>query len=108
MDFREYQEKARQTAVYPNIGNNIYYAALGLGEVGELQNKVKKVMRDYDGVVTEEMKKDLEKELGDILWYVATFCSELKVDMNDVAEKNIDKLFDRKARGVIKGSGDDR
>ena len=48
------------------------------------------------------------KELGDVLWYVSNCCSELGLSMGDVAQGNIDKLFDRKDRGVIQGDGDDR
>jgi hypothetical protein len=47
MDFTEYQNKARQTAIYPDKGSNIYYPTLGLaGETGEVCEKIKKAMRD--------------------------------------------------------------
>ena len=109
MHLSEYQEKAKSTAVYPNIGENIYYPALGLAaETGEVVNKIKKVMRDHDGIVTPEYKEIFKKELGDVLWYVAGLCTELDIDMAEVAEKNIEKLFSRKERGVLKGDGDDR
>jgi NTP pyrophosphatase (non-canonical NTP hydrolase) len=109
MDFTQYQQKAQTTALYPNVGNNLYYPVLGLGgETGEVLNKVKKVMRDNDGKVTDELREILKSELGDVLWYVAALASELKLDLDEVARANIEKLFSRKERGVIKGSGDER
>lgn len=46
MDFNEYQKKARKTAIYPNIGKNYIYPALGLGgESGEVLEKIKKLIR---------------------------------------------------------------
>jgi NTP pyrophosphatase (non-canonical NTP hydrolase) len=109
MHLSDYQEKAKSTAIYPNQGENIYYPALGLaGETGEVLNKIKKVMRDHEGVVNDEYKKILKKELGDVLWYVAGLCTELDLDLAEVAEENINKLFSRKERGKLQGDGDDR
>lgn len=109
MDFFTYQEKASTTALYPNVGQNPYYPALGLGgEVGEVLNKVKKIMRDNDGEVTDELREVLKSELGDVMWYLAALASELKINLDDVAQSNIDKLRSRKERGMIKGSGDQR
>ena len=109
MKLSEYQSKARVTALYPDAGSNPYYPALGLGgEVGEVLNKVKKVMRDNGGEITDEFRMDLKKELGDVLWYVAALASELDLDLDEVAEGNIKKLYSRKERGTLKGSGDDR
>ena len=109
-----YQKWAKTTAIYPDNNTlitegNPYYAALGLaGEVGELCNKLKKVMRDEDGVLTIKFLKDIEKELGDVLWYLAACASEFGLELGTIAEKNLGKLMDRKARGKLKGSGDDR
>jgi len=109
MDFREYQEKARETAVYPNIGDNFIYPTLGLcGESGEIAEKIKKIIRDDSGRITKEKKELLVKELGDVLWYISNLSSELDLSLNDVAESNIIKLKDRQNRNVLKGSGDNR
>jgi NTP pyrophosphatase (non-canonical NTP hydrolase) len=109
MKLSDYQTKARVTALYPDAGSNPYYPALGLGgEVGEVLNKVKKVMRDHDGQITNEFRDDLKKELGDVLWYVAALATELNLNLDEIAEANIEKLYSRKERGVLKGSGDDR
>ena len=109
MDFNEYQQAARETAQYPDMGRNIYYPTLGLaGEAGEVAEKIKKLMRDNDGIMTTERREALKKELGDVLWYVAAMCSELNLSMGQVAGDNVAKLRDRKSRGAIQGDGDNR
>ena len=109
MEFNEYQSAARRTAKYPNIGSNICYPTLGLaGETGEVAEKIKKIIRDNGGVVDDERREALKKELGDVLWYIASLCSELGLSMDDVAAHNIHKLSDRWNRNAIHGSGDNR
>jgi NTP pyrophosphatase (non-canonical NTP hydrolase) len=109
MDFREYQKKSRKTAIYPQTGKNYIYPTLGLaGEAGEVAEKIKKVIRDKKGKIDKETSKEIEKELGDVLWYVSQLASELKLNLNDVAKKNIEKLYSRMGRGKLKGSGDNR
>ena len=109
MDFNEYQKQSRKTALYPNVGDNFVYPTLGLvGEAGEVADKLKKTIRDDAGVITDEKKVEVKKELGDVLWYIAQVASELDLSLEDVAQKNLDKLFSRKDRGVIGGSGDNR
>jgi NTP pyrophosphatase (non-canonical NTP hydrolase) len=104
-----YQEGAWETAIYPDKGNNLYYPALGLvGEAGEVCNKIKKVMRDQDGNATPEQKREIAKELGDVMWYLATLATELDSHLGCIAESNLKKLEDRQKRGVLKGSGDNR
>jgi len=109
MELSEYQKKALTTALYPNMASNPYYPALGLGgEVGEVLNKVKKIMRDHDGQVTDEYREILKKELGDVMWYLASMAHELGLDLNEIAKANLEKLASRKERGVLGGDGDDR
>jgi NTP pyrophosphatase (non-canonical NTP hydrolase) len=109
MDFKEYQAKSRQTAIYPNLDNNFVYPTLGLsGEAGEVAEKIKKVLRDKDGLIDEAMKLEIAKELGDVLWYTAQLATELKLDLDQIALQNIDKLMSRQERGVLKGDGDNR
>lgn len=108
MQINEYQEKAIETAIY-GAGHTIVYPTLGLaGEAGELANKVKKVLRDKEGVFSEEIKEDLKKEAGDALWYIAALLRDLGYTLEECAEENINKLHSRKERGVIGGSGDNR
>jgi len=109
MDINEYQQMARRTAIYPNAGQNMTYPTLGLaGEAGEVAEKVKKVIRDKDGVLDDDARAAISKELGDVLWYVAQIASELGLDLSNVAQGNLDKLADRAKRGTIKGNGDNR
>lgn len=109
MDFRQYQEKSRETAIYPDVGRNWVYPALGLGgEVGEIQEKMKKVMRDREGYIDSDLKALLEKELGDVLWYLSQLASELGLSLEDIAINNIKKLRSRQKRGKLQGSGDER
>ena len=109
MDFSTYQQRSRETARYPDVGANPIYPTLGLcGEAGEVADKVKKVLRDSGGVFSPEVREALKLELGDVLWYVAQLASELGLDLEGVAQANLDKLASRAARNVIAGSGDDR
>ncbi|MFZ2390757.1 MAG: nucleoside triphosphate pyrophosphohydrolase family protein [Minisyncoccales bacterium] len=109
MTFQEYQEEARKTAIYPNKDNNFIYPTLGLaGEAGEVAEKIKKVIRDGNGIVSEEKKEEITKELGDVLWYVANLAKELGVTLEDVAQKNLLKLQSRQQRNELHGSGDNR
>ena len=78
------------------------------GEAGEVADKVKKVLRDRDGVFDLERREAIKLELGDVLWYVAQLSSELGFELNEVAEANLNKLASRAKRGQIKGSGDER
>ena len=119
LTFTEYQKGAMSTAIYPichvmtkeevlqRIG--FTYPALGLaGEAGELAEKFKKIIRDNEGMINDDKQKELAKELGDVLWYVAALCTELGLNMEEVAAANLAKLASRKDRGVIQGSGDNR
>ena len=109
MDFKTYQKKARETAQYPNLGSNNIYPTLGLvGEAGEVAEKVKKVIRDNNGVFDEHSKEEIKKELGDVLWYISNLCTEFNFKLEDVAIQNLKKLELRISRGKISGSGDNR
>lgn len=109
MDLNYYQTEALKTAVYPNQGANFPYPALGLaGEAGEVADKLKKVIRDNDGVLTDPVRDAVAKELGDVLWYVSVLAYELDYDLETIAENNLAKLASRQERGVLTGSGDNR
>jgi len=109
MTFDEYQEKAKNTALYPEIGKRFVYPALGLvNEAGEVAGKIKKIFRDEDGILTDRKKEELKHELGDVLWYLSSLAGELGISLKDIAKTNIEKLQSRKERGKIKGDGDYR
>lgn len=109
MTFDEYQEKSRDTARYPAIGHPIVYPTLGLtNEAGEVAGKIKKLFRDRGGRLDDATRQALESELGDVLWYLAQVATELGLSLDAVATHNLEKLADRKRRGVIRGDGDNR
>lgn len=109
MRLSDYQERSRATAVYPDAGDNLLYPTLGLcGEAGEVAEKVKKMVRDDGGVLSDERRAALSKELGDVLWYVAQLATEAELDLDAIAQDNLDKLLSRQRRSVLQGSGDDR
>lgn len=113
MDFKEYQEKSRITALYPNKDNDFTYPVLGLmAEAGEVADKIKKHIRDDNihtpSELSSEQKKELAKELGDVLWYISQLVTELDGDLGEIAQMNIDKLYSRMERNKIGGSGDNR
>lgn len=119
MQLNEYQEKAHGTSRNTEInGSKLTYPLFGIaGETGEVFEKMKKRYRDHeDGTkVTDaeilndkEFLKMLQKELGDVLWYIAETHTQLGLDLNETAAMNIEKLYSRKDRGVITGSGDNR
>ena len=87
----------------------LFYSVSGLcDESGEVAGKVKKWLRGDLGDAPHPSKEDLQKELGDVLWYIAAICSDLDISLDDVASGNIAKLASRKERGVIQGDGDNR
>ncbi len=108
MELSRYQRLSRRTAAYPRDAW-LAYPALGLaGEAGEVAEHVKKSIRDDAGSVLPERRAAMAKELGDVLWYLAQLATELELDLDEVAQMNLDKLRSRQERGVLAGSGDDR
>ena len=108
MDFQDYQQKARETAIYPSE-HSILYPTLGLcGEAGEVAEKVKKVIRDKGGEFDEFDRMSIRKELGDVLWYISQLACDIDVTLASVATANLEKLRVRKENGTLQGSGDDR
>ena len=104
-----YQARACETAIFPKH-QAMEYLTLGLtGEAGEIANKVKKFIRD--GATKDEyLAKRIEigYEIGDVLWYCAVLAEELDMNLGHIMEKNLEKLHDRKKRGKLSGSGDNR
>jgi NTP pyrophosphatase (non-canonical NTP hydrolase) len=79
-----------------------------VSHIGKLDNKSKKLRRDFNGILTQEMRDGLKHELGDIMWYLTTICTILGISLEDVMVKNITTLLDRKERDKIQGDGDNR
>ena len=109
VNFKEYEAMTHETASYPkHLG--IMYTVLGLnGEAGEVAEKLKKILRDKpkEGASEEDII-EIEKELGDVLWYVARCAHEMGSSLEAVAKMNMEKLISRKNRGTLHGNGDNR
>lgn len=118
MTINEYQKEAHKTADYivPAVTDgdvlvmtDYVYPALGLAEeAGEVAGKYAKAVRDCNGIIDDERRDAIVKELGDVCWFVAELATLLDVTLEDVMQHNIDKLRSRAKRGVIHGSGDNR
>jgi len=110
MHLADYQAKAIKTyKVDENEPLKYRLARLTLGicgESGEFAEKIKKVLRGDKEL--GEVVPELEKELGDVLWYCAAISYELTTHLDRIAALNLEKLDSRDRRGVIKGSGDAR
>lgn len=113
MDFDDYQKKAAKYDLAKATANlkdaGFIEKVLGLvGEAGETADKIKKLIRDKDGVASEEDRELVIKELGDTLWYIASISRYLEAPLSEVAKGNIKKLEDRYQRNRIHGEGDVR
>lgn len=121
MTLNEYQRRAMTTCM-PSCNNWAYMFLNLVGEVGEFASKVAKHIRKEKAMIdsnhlitergnnalTEDEVADLRKEAGDCLWQLAGLCKVMGWDLEEVAAENLAKLADRKARGVIDSSGDNR
>jgi NTP pyrophosphatase (non-canonical NTP hydrolase) len=116
MQWWDYQDKAVSLRVAPEEVVDYYLPLKLAGEAGEVAEKYGKAFRKYGADFKEKMpdsewlefRGDLAKELGDVLWYLANIAERLGCGLDDIAYMNIEKLLDRKARGVIEGNGDNR
>ena len=98
MDFTEYQLLCKRT----DNGNlnskelRLLNWCLGIGgESGELLNKMKKKIFHQKSIDV----KEIEEEIGDVLWYLAILAYDLNLDFNTVVESNIKKLMIRYPNG---------
>lgn len=104
----QYPYEVGKYAVYPG-DKGVEYLILGLAsEAGEVAGKLKKIIRDKEGVMDAESRGAIADEIGDVLWYVTMLSMELGFTLDQVADRNAAKLRDRAERGKIKGDGDSR
>ena len=107
MEAKEYENFMSTSKVYEDLP--IIYPALGLnGEAGEVADKVKKVLRDNNGIFEEKIKQDILKELADTLWYIWATADDMGYTLSDVFEAGIKKVKERQETNTVHGSGDDR
>lgn len=102
-------EKQHESFIPDNELYQVLYLSIGLqGEFGEFCEKVKKIIRDKNGVISDKDKTLLKKELGDVMWYWVALCEKLQINPEDVLETNIEKLSKRCVENKIHGDGDER
>ena len=119
-DIDLYQIEAHLTGVtYRNSNSPMYfiYPLLGLaGEVGELVDKVKKILRNAGDPETREAAMEalrlhlpaLQKEFGDVAWYWSESQKRMGMLASETLGGNIEKIRDRANRNVIRSEGDNR
>lgn len=96
MTGNEYQELAERTINrdLTNRGREMHALHGMVGEIGELHSLYQKV---YQGHSLDE--DHAKKELGDLLWFVAEYCTALGWELEDVMMTNINKLKARYPEG---------
>ena len=101
----EYTKWVVTQDLYPQNAHSLALYGLGLtGEAGEVAEKIKKLYRDD----TWHGPAAICKELGDVVWYATRIAEKCGFTLQDVMDANVAKLTDRNARGVSRGSGDNR
>lgn len=120
MKANNYQDRAMTTRM-DTCNNIIYMLGLLHEEASELQGKFNKAQRKgliryednnvvWQGTLEEykEFQMECHKELGDVCWAVAGIAEMFGWELGEVMQTNLDKLADRRRRGVIDGKGDNR
>ena len=103
MNFNEYQIEAATTAIYQEKMYPITSLMVEAAELADLF--IKPYLRGDEG---QPKREDIISEAGDVLWNLAAILSDHNIPLARVAQMNLQKLQDRKARGVLQGSGDHR
>lgn len=96
MDLKEYQELCKKTAKkFETREKEILTWGLGItGEAGDVASCIKKTFA-HDN----DKKEGIKENLGDTLWYAAMICNFFGWDLNEVLEKNVEKLKKRYPNG---------
>lgn len=105
--FDEYQELMDRRSICPE-DMKVVYPALGIaGEAGEVADKVKKICRDHEKNFMP-FRRDIGKELGDVLWYISRLAGDLGYKLSDIAKMNVEKVNSRWNTNTVHGQGDNR
>lgn len=94
---RRHKERLQEACFYSDADTaQALNGCLGLaGEVGEFLDMVKKWIFHKKPLDREH----LQKELGDVLWYVVLICDAFGWDLDVIMAKNVAKLKDRYPEG---------
>ena len=97
MTLDDYQQLAARTLGRDRTHEQqLANAALGLtGEAGEVADVIKKHL--FHGTPLDQ--DALAKELGDCLWYIGAFATVLGLSLDEIAQRNVDKLRKRYPEG---------
>jgi hypothetical protein len=79
-----------------------------VGESSIMAGVVKKAIRDNEGFITEADRSRIANSLFASIWFLDALCAHLDTNRHSVMAANLNKLADRKQRGVLQGSGDHR
>lgn len=83
-------------------------------DVGQRAEILKKKLRARKARIpniiiwSSDQRDNLQKEIGDILWYCTRASCALRLKLSEVIDNNVSKLISRLKRGVIQGEGDNR
>lgn len=80
---------------FSRMDNSVAGLAGEAGEVADIWKKIKFHWLEYN----QETREKLIKELGDICWYLFSVADVLDVSMEEIINKNIEKLKNRHAHG---------
>ncbi len=112
LTFDDFRDGVRETLITTDSQlRDAMHMAAGLSEeAGEVLGKFKRLLRGDEGARLDDPAwlASVRGELGDTLWYVAAAADVLGMDFEDVGRATLAKLRDRKARGKLRGNGDNR
>ena len=98
MKLSDYQREARRTLTMPADPSPLLLAVIGLGLAGEA-GEVVELIKKHVGHGHDLDAREVKKELGDVLWYLAGVASLLGLNLDDIAHANIEKLKARYPEG---------
>lgn len=102
MDLKDYQMFCKRTE-NNKVSTDMQMAdyALGIaGEAGEVVDSIKKIL--FHGVNKDNKTRE---EMGDLMWYLASFCNVKGWKLSDILDENIAKLKARYPDGFVEGGG---
>lgn len=102
MTFSDYQREALRTSIAEPHRERLLVQALGLnGEAGEVAELIKKWA--WHGQPLDADK--LSIEIGDCLWYLADLASACGLNLDNIAQQNVEKLATRYPNGFTGDGG---
>jgi NTP pyrophosphatase (non-canonical NTP hydrolase) len=96
MEFNTYQEHAKKTIQknesVQHLSEIVPFLGI-IGEIGSVVSQLKIKLREGESYIA--FKTKLSEELGDVLWYVSTIASQNQLTLEEVAQRNLEKIHDR-------------